>query len=407
MTATPTGPTQTQDEKSARQLIDEAARLIRHWQFTDAQTALFDLLRTPAYRLDPLQRTTAVRLLADASRELGDASRELGDTGLAVALLGPLLTECLRRFGGRHPATLRAAVSYALLLHQIGRNREADRMLRQLLTDPGLGLTRPLARETATATSLRTMIAAQNGRAGTDELQQHLAECDIVLGPDDPHTIRLTIALARAHHAAGDLQTGQDLLAAARQDVLDQHGARHPLVDHLGQALHQLHASAPQTAAAARTAPARRHRWPARLTAAAVTAAVLTLVLAPGVPALTRQDPVNWVAPTSTSRPDPQPRDISITIDADTASIAWTNPAGTIQITLIVTVGGNIRTTQTLPAVTAFAVRGLGPEGIVCAVITATGTHTSGTASVCVAPPRRRPDSPPTAASPRDPESPR
>jgi hypothetical protein len=370
-----------------RQAIREAAHLMRQWRLEEAYAVLSDTVRSRVSQMSVLRRMTVVRMLADASRELGD-------TDLATILLGPLLRECLHRFGGRHPATLRTTVSYALLLHQFGRDHDADLILRQLLTDLEIGLTRPLARETITATALRTLIAVRHGRAAVHELRDCVADCRIVVGPDHPHTVRMTIALADAYQRAGDTADARAFLEAALSDVLTRHGTHHPLVAHLGHALSGLAetpAEAPPVGAPSPPPPSRRTqssrrswRWPSLVAGATGAAVVLAIATLPAITAATRPHPASWVQPPM----DPRPHNIRIHTTGSTATVTWTSPNPLGRPTIIVTVGGLIRATETLaPATAAFAVDGIGP-GIVCAVITVTNPNgPSGTAAACAGQP--------------------
>ncbi|MEV0269899.1 tetratricopeptide repeat protein [Hamadaea sp. NPDC050747] len=358
------------------QTIRDAVALIRQWRIGEAHVLLAAIIAERGPQLRPLHRTTIVRLLADTSRELGDLK-------LAILLAGPLLQECQRRYGTSHPATVRAAVSVAALQYQLGEDEQADRALQRVLSEPTVRMIGPLAREAIIAVAYRTLIAIRRGAAEPSQLQQHVNECRIVLGPRDPHTIRLTIELAQLHLTTGRLTDALHLLGDVHAEVLTQHGHDHPLALHLAQATRAW--SPPSASQPPPPAPAveKRRCGPRRAIAVIGVLSAITVLGTITAVALPPQ-PATW-----THSPTPaQAAAVHVTVDDRTATISLSPPASPAAVTVVVTVGGTIRRTITLPtAADRQLVIGIG-SGRVCAVATWNqGTRMIATASDCAGEP--------------------
>jgi hypothetical protein len=369
-------------ETIERQVIRRAVALIRQWRIGEAHVLLAATVAERGPHLRPLHRATIVRLLADTSRELGDLK-------LAILLAGPLLQECQRRYGTGHPATVRAAVTVAALQYQLGEDDQADRALHRVLSDPGVRLIGPLAREAILAAAYRTLIAIRRGTATADHLQQRLDECRIVLGHHDPHTIRLTIQLAHLHATTGHLADALQLLRDIHTDVLAHHGSDHPLAAHLAQAIRDWSSpqtSRPSTGATAASPGSGRGRWSRWSTKATAIFGALSATAVLGTVTLSAQrpQPATWISPIPTRAPAA----VHVTVRDRTATISLTNPPEPATATVVVTVGGIIRRTITPPpAAGQQLVTGIGP-GRVCAAATWNqGNRMIATASACAGEP--------------------
>ncbi|MCP2323566.1 hypothetical protein HDA40_002073 [Hamadaea flava] len=343
-------------ELSDAQVIRRAADLIRHWHIGQAHVLLAATIRDCGPQLRPLHRATIVRLFADTCRELGDLK-------LAV----PLLQQCQGQFGPSHPVTVRAAVTVAALHYEVGDDHHADLALIRVLSEPDVSLVGPLAREAILAATYRTLIGIRRGADTVTQLQQRLDECRIVLGPQDPLTIRLTIHLAHLYATSGRADNGARLLQDVRTEVVTGHGDDHPLVVHLTQAIDSW---TPQPAPASAAATPRASRRPRSPIIAAVLAGLLALSVC-GVVAATHGTPgtapvATWNSPT----PTVPPAVVHVAVHDRTVTITFTYPASEATATLIVTVGGIIRRTITLPpTVDRQTLTGIGP-GQVCAAVT-------------------------------------
>jgi hypothetical protein len=367
---------------SDEQVIRHAIALIRQWRIGEAHVLLAATVAERGPDLLPLHRATIVRLLADTSRELGDLK-------LAILLAGPLLQQCQRRYGTGHPATVRAAVTVAALQYQLGEDEQADRTLQRVLSEPNVQLIGPLAREAILAAAYRTLIAIRRGTATPDQLAQRLTECRIVLGHHDPHTIRLTIQLAHLYATTGRLTDGLQLLGDVHADVVARHGHDHPLAAHLAQASRDW--SSPQTSntsPAAESASRRDWRgpWSRCSTKATATLAALSATAVLGSAALPTRPPhpATWISPTPTQATAA----VHVIVHDRTATILLTHPAEPATATVVVTVGGVIRRTVTVPpADDQHLLTGIGP-GQVCAAATWNqGTRMIATASACAGQP--------------------
>src|SRR5690349_1997948 len=96
--------------------LAQAVDLFHSWQLDDAFTLLGELVGSPLRlaAMPPLARATAQRLYAEVARETGRLD-------LALPIAQPLAHHCFTVWGPRHPVTLRATVTYATILHDLGR----------------------------------------------------------------------------------------------------------------------------------------------------------------------------------------------------------------------------------------------------------------------------------------------
>jgi len=378
-------------------LIEHAADLLRGWHF-DAAYALLHKVVTDPVALDalpPVRRATLRRLY-------NDVLRERGDLALALHLGDRLLADCRRRLGDNHPATLRAMLSVAATQFLTGDHTAAKPTFSVVAAHPLTTIVSGLAKEGIIARAYLTLFTANTvGKA--DALTLVLRDCRIVLGPTDPCTIRITIELAHLHATAGNRDAATGLLAAARTGAITSGGADSRLVRQLEHAIHSINHPAgesantsnpPAQAALRWTGPARQRRGRNRrathttfgltiATACFVCVAMLTVATTD-----TRAVPVTWI----TGQADLRPRELRVHTGDDAVTVTWNTPHGVsdpITPTLVITIGGQIRTSRVLPpGATSLTVYGL-TGGIVCATVTLEAVDgQTGTGASC-APERR------------------
>ena len=374
-------------------LIEHAADLLRGWQF-DAAYALLHVVVTDPMALDaipPVRRATLLRLY-------NDVLRERGDLALALCRGVRLLADCRRQFGDNHPATLRAMLSVAATRFLAGDDTAAKSAFSVVAAHPLTTIVSGLAKEGIIARAYLTLFTANTvGKA--DALAIVLCDCRIVLGPIDPCTVRITIELAHLYATAGDRDAATQLLKAARNGVVTCHGGSHPLAGQLELALDALNRGVAESAAtvassingsprAATTRQGPGGRWlvtrvASRITVAAACLATIGMLAAATPPS--RPVPVTWIAGTV----DLRPHDLRVHVANDAVTVTWADPTDTATPTVVITIGGVIRSTVTLsPGTTRHTVRGIG-SGVVCAtVILSTGIGQSGSAAACASEPR-------------------
>jgi len=379
-------------------LIEHAADLIRGWHF-DAAYALMHTVVTDPVALDalpPVRRVTLLRLY-------NDVLRERGDLALALHLGDRLLADCRRQLGDNHPATLRAMLSVAATQYLAGDHTAAKPTFSVVAAHPLTTIVSGLAKEGIIARAYLTLFTTNNTVGKADALAIVLRDCHIVLGPTDPCAIRITIELAHLHATAGNRDAATGLLVAACTGAITSGGADSRLVRQLEHAIHSINHPAgesanttnpPAQAAPRRTGPARQRRVRKRrathttfgltiATACFVWVAMLTVATTD-----TRAVPVTWI----TGQADLRPRELRVHTADDAVTVTWNTPHGVtdpITPTLVITIGGQIRTSRVLPpGATSHAVHGL-TGGIVCATVTLEAVDgQTGTAASC-APERR------------------
>ncbi len=165
-----------------------------------------------------------------AATNLADATYEVGEIAAAVALLEPVLADCLRILGPEHEHTLTVRRYLSQYLYEAGRTPEAIALEEEVLADCERILG-PEHRETiGSRASLACFYCAVGRIPDAIRLEERvLADNTRLLGPEHFETLIARSNLASSYYAAGRTAEAIDRRVAVLADVERILGPEHRL----------------------------------------------------------------------------------------------------------------------------------------------------------------------------------
>lgn len=359
--------------------LARAVDLFHTWRLDDAFDLLQELVDSPdrLAEMPALAKATTLRLYAEVARE-----RDRLDLALPIAQ--PLAHHCFTVWGPRHPVTLRATVTYATILHDLGRIERAEVLYRMVLSGAG-HRRRHTARAVLLARAHLALIAADRGDVtrAVEALTQSLEGFGREFGRFDPYTIRITRHLADVQARTGDPAEGRRLIMITHTAAMDTLGPRHVVTRLLGDDLIEFDADGPPPVDVDDDVPrltgwrakAVWRRRPVRTSAyIAGAAAIIALAVALGSVLADRPEPrpaiVTEAVPTATRVAPSPPEAVKVVATAQRLTVTWTDPSkGAATPVVTVVIDGQQSSQSLVPGTQRYAQRGYPKTVTACVTV--------------------------------------